>query len=59
MIFQECIRCGDWQKITRKELEADGWKLVCSFRNGWVFGKENRRILWLPLKEKVILDYTK
>lgn len=47
------------QKITRKELEADGWKLVCSFGNGWVFGKENRRILWLPLKEKVILDYTK
>jgi hypothetical protein len=47
------------KNVKREELEADGWELVCSFGNGWIFKKENRRILWLPLKEEVILDYTK
>ena len=47
------------QKISREELEAQGWRQVTSFGLGIVFSKDKERILWLPKTNEVIIEYTK
>lgn len=44
---------------TREQLEADGWKFITGFGCGLVFGKEGKKILWVPKTGEIILEYGK
>jgi len=47
------------EKVSKETLVKDGWKMLTTFGNNEVWGKDLDRILWNPKSEIITLSYTR